>query len=453
MIRTTRILLLMVVVAVVAAGWIFLGRGSGVPVPAAAVKQSPIEEFIIERGKTRLPRTYLITMPLAGRIEPIALEEGAPVKMGQVVARMVPLDLELDVAEAEAAVGRLEKAIAENDAKNVEETALAQAKKFVVSMSDTVKAAFERVLSGRAEYDYAEKNFGRVAPLAAKGVKTQDELDQAELLKIQSATQYRQDQLVHSAMLAMEAATSLMPTMIEQYIGNKRLSGAVLQKQLAEAAARLRRITENQRRGTMTSPIDGVVLERFVNNEQYLAAGTRLLELGNLDDMEVEAEILTVDAVDAHVGDPVEIFGPAVGNPPARGTVTRIYPAGFTKISSLGVEQQRVKVIVTLDARDRRRLRDQRHLEVGYRVHVKIITRQKDQALVIPRTALLRGDQSQWQVFAVRDGRAKIADVRIGLINDQWAEVTDGLAKGDLVVLAPESTLADGTRVAPEPRP
>jgi len=449
----TGIMILLAAAVAVAGGWYLFGLRSGVPVATDVVKVGPIEEFIIERGKTRLPRTYLITMPSTGRIEPITLEEGSPVKSGQTVARMVPLDLELDVAEATAAVERLEKAIAENDAKNVEETALQQAQKFVVSMRETVKAAYERVLSGQAEYDYAEKNFGRVAPLAAKGVNTQDELDQAELLKIQSAANYRQDQLVYSAMNAMEAATNLMPTMIEQYIGNKSLSSAVLQKQLAEAAARQRQIVEDQHRGTMASPIDGVVLQRFVTNEQYLTAGTQLLELGRLRDMEIEADVLTVDAVDVKVNDPVEIFGPAVGRPPARGRVTRVYPAGFTKISSLGVEQQRVKVIVAIDPQDRRRLLEARHVEVGYRVHVKIITDRKTKALVLPRTALFRGGQSQWQVFVVRDGRARIQDVQIGLLNDQWAEVTNGLAEGDCGVVAPESTLTDGTRVTTEPQP
>jgi len=446
----TWIVLLAVIACAVGAGWVLTEYRPGVPVKVAAAKIGPIDEFVIERGKTRLPRTYVITMPSTGRIEPIVLEEGSPVKRDQVVARMVPLDLELDVTEATAAAERLDKAIIENNATNVEETALMQAAKFVESMRETVKAAHERVLSGQAAYDYAKKNYGRIAPLAKTGAKTQDELDQAELQKIQSASDYRQDELVYSSMKALEAATNLMPTMIEQYIGNKSLSGAVLQKQLAEAQARQRRIVENQRRGTMTSPIDGTVLERFVTNEQYLAAGTRLLELGRLEDLEVEADVLTLDAVNVKDHNPVEIFGPAVGKPPARGVVTRIYPAGFTKISSLGVEQQRVKVIVAIDNEDRQRLLNERHVEVGYRVHVKIFTAGKPEALVIPRTALLRGDKNQWQVFVVRNGRATIETVTIGLLNDQWADVTEGLKEGDRVVVAPESSLVPGSRVVAE---
>ena len=441
-------IILFVIIAVIGGGiWAYTHLQSGMPVRTAVAEKGPIDEFVIERGKTRLPQTYLITMPLTGRIEPITVEEGTPVEQGQVLAQMVPLDLKLDVEEATAAAERLEKAIVENDAKNVELTALQQAIKFVESMGETVKAARERVLSGQAEYDYAEKNFGRIAPLAEKGVKTQEDLDQAELLKIQTATKYREDQLVYSSMKAMEAATNLMPTMIKQYIGNKDLSGAVLQKQLAEALARQRRIAENQRRGTMTSPIDGIVLDRLVTNERYLQAGTTLLELGRLSDLEVEADILTLDAVHVKLNDPVQIFGPAIGEPPARGVVTRIYPAGFTKISSLGVEQQRVRVIVSIDERDRHRLLETRHLEVGYRVYVKIFTDRKSETLVIPRTALFRSDEGKWQVYVVSNGCAQLVTIEVGLLNDQWAEVTEGLKQGTQVIIAPETSLVDGTRV------
>lgn len=444
--KTWIILAVIVIVAAVAV-WMVMDWRSGVPAQSAVAEIKPIREFIIERGKTRLPQTYLITTPSAGRIEPITLEEGTPVEQGQPVAQMAPLDLELDVEEATAVVQRLKAAIAENAETNVQRTALAQARQFVISMQETVKAAYERVLSGRAEYDYAEKNYGRLAPLAEKGVTTEDELDQAELLKIQSAADYNQDRLVHSAMKAMEAATSLMPTMIQQYISNKTLSEAVLQKQLAEADARQRRMVENQKRGIMTSPVDGVVLKRFTTNERHLPAGTALLELGRLEELEVEADVLTLDVVNVKIKDQVEIFGPAIGQPPAEAAVTRIYPAGFTKISSLGVEQQRVKVIIRFDPEDLKRLLHDRHLEVGYRVHVRIITAAKPKALVIPRAALFRGNDSQWRVFAVRDGRARVAAVEIGLLNDESAEVTAGLAEGDRVIVAPESSLIDGTRV------
>jgi HlyD family secretion protein len=143
----------------------------------------------------------------------------------------------------------------------------------------------------------------------------------------------------------------------------------------------------------------------------------------------------------------VEIFGPAIGEPVAQGQVATIYPAGFTKISSLGVEQQRVRVIIQLSRDDLIRLRTQRELGVGYRVQVRIVTGQSTEALQVPRSALFRGVDGQWQLFAVEGGLARLKTVTVGLINDARAEVTDGLAEGDLVVAAPPTELSDGARI------
>jgi len=199
----------------------------------------------------------------------------------------------------------------------------------------------------------------------------------------------------------------------------------------------------------MTSPIDGVVLARFVTNEGHLPAGTRLLEIGRLEDLEVEADVLSVDVVGAKPGDQVEIYGPAIGASSVRGTVARVYPAGFTKVSSLGVEQQRVKVIARFKAADLDRLRQERNLGVGYRVRVKIETAERLDALVVPRSALFRGPYGAWQVYAVRRGHAEVVDIQVGILNDELAEVTEGLSEADLVVPFPDSNLTDGERVTP----
>jgi HlyD family secretion protein len=187
-----------------------------------------------------------------------------------------------------------------------------------------------------------------------------------------------------------------------------------------------------------------------VTNERFLNAGSPLLEIGRLEDLEVEADILSLDVVSAKKGDRVEIYGPAIGKIPARGTVERIYPAGFTKVSSLGVEQQRVKVLVRFDRADLQRLRAEQALGVGYRVRVRIITAEKSRALVIPRSAMFRGTDGSWQVYVVRGGRAVIAKVTIGMINDEQAEVLDGLAAEEPVIRSPESSLIDGQRVVVE---
>jgi HlyD family secretion protein len=424
-----------------------------IEVPTATIEIADIREFVDERAKTRLPRVHLITMPYTGRIEEIALDEGDPVQRGSLVARLVPADLQLSVDAASAAVERLDKSIVENDDTSVEKIGLKQALEFVTSMDASVKAALARVEAGVAKKKFADNQYKRKKELQPQGAASLQELERAEFNMVQGDVDLRQDELVHTAMVALQTATELLPTMIEQHIGRKDLSRDVLFKQKAEASAHLAQVQQDQQRGTMHSPIDGIVLARHITNERHLSAGTTLLELGNLNELEIEADVLSHDVVNIKIGDQARIYGPAIGQDDATGTVERVFPAGFTKVSSLGVEQQRVKVIIKLGAEELARLIAKQDLGVDYRVRVQIFTRQKEGVPVIPRSALVRADDGGRFVFAVRNGRARRVPVKVGLMNDDSVEITDGkLKKGDVVVLAPERTLTDGQRVKPKTR-
>lgn len=429
--------------------WLYQSNTKGLPVETAKVRYGPIRQFVDEEGKTRLPKTYLVTMPYDGRIESIDLAEGTPVSQGQVVARVVPVDLELEWKTAAVNVERLKASITETADKSVESTGLKQSLSYVESMNLAVDAAEKRVESGKAKYEFHKGNLGRVRSLFEIKRKVAEEVERAELAQIEADVDYQQDILVHRALQALQAATALLPTAIEQYIGRKDLTAEVLQKELRQAEFQLDQATTKSDRGKMVSPVNGVVISRPITNERHQPAGTVLMEIGRMEELEIEADILSQDVVNVKQGDEVEIYGPAMGPRPAHGTVGRIYPAGFTKVSSLGVEQQRVKVIVSLPADDLDRLRRERDLGVGYRVNVRIYTDTNPSALLIPRSALFRGAAGDWQVFAVRDNVARLTTIEVGLLNDDLVEVTSGLAEGDPVVLAPETNLTDGKRLAP----
>jgi HlyD family secretion protein len=421
---------------------------SGVPVESAAAAPADIREFVDEQAQTRLPIEHLITMPYDGRVAAIKVEEGARVKADEVVAQIVPLDVELSMEEAQSAVKRLDASIAESADKTVEKTTYDQSLQFVKSMIASVEAAKARVESGQAKLDYANKNFTRIRSLRELNNASEEQLNQSELSRVEAEVDFRQDQLVLKSLEAMLAATQLVPTVVQQYMNRKDLTVAVLDKEKLQADVKLRAQKRDQERSAMKSPIEGVVLERMETNERRVTGGTVLMKIGAPEQLEIEADVLSQDVVRMKKGDPVEIYGPAVGPEGAKGTVARIYPAGFTKISSLGVEQQRVKVVVHFNQGELAKLKTARELGVGYRVRVRIFTAAKSGALVVPRSALFRGPDGSWQVFAVRDGLAKLTKVGVGLMNDEQVEIVEGVASGERVVLAPESTLADGTKVS-----
>ena len=212
--------------------------------------------------------------------------------------------------------------------------------------------------------------------------------------------------------------------------------------------AALAQAERDRERGVICAPVAGVVLHRAVSNWRMLPAGELLLEIGRLEDLEVEAEILSQEAVEIAVGDRVAIHGAALGETPVAGVVETIEPQGFTKISSLGVEQQRVRVIVGFAEGVLAELAGQgRGLGVGYRVRVRIYTDSRDEAVVMARSALFRSAADRWQAFVIRDGRARLAELVVGLMNEEEVEVISGIEAGEVVVLAPESDLEDRARV------
>ncbi len=185
------------------------------------------------------------------------------------------------------------------------------------------------------------------------------------------------------------------------------------------------------------------MLKRQQTRRQFLPAGTPLLTIGRLDDMEVVAEVLTQRATRIATGDPVEVHGQAISDGPINGKVLRVYPAGFKKISSLGVEQQRVKVAIKLDRRPKR-------LGVGFRVYVRIFYDEAEGAITLPRTCLFRGENGTWNVMVVRDERTEFRAVSVGLLNDDLAEITKGLTPKDMVVARPSREINAGMRVETE---
>ncbi len=441
------IITLLVLAIALAAYAAYVYSDGGEPVETADAKLGEIREFVTERGKTRLPRTYLITMPFNGRIAEINVAEGRQVKKDELLAKIVPVDLDLEVQDAKAAVDRLGASIRESEDITVEETAMKQSKEYVTAMNKAVDAAQEQLKASGAKLEVARKHFERVRSLYQTGKMTQDELDQANLSYVESNVSHEQNNLTYRGLQAIQIATALLPIAIEQYIHRKGFSTDVVRHEQAQALVKLEQVKKNAERGAMRSPVDGVVLARNITNERYLSAGETLLEVGRLEELEIEADVLSQDVVAVKPDDQVDIYGPAIGPDPVQGRVKQIYPAGFTKVSSLGVEQQRVKVIISLDKQTLTRLREQRGLGVGYRVRVRIYTAKRSQTLVIPRSALFRGAAETWQLFVMRDDAARLQTVEVGLMNDEWAEITKGIGEGDRVILAPETNLTDGAHV------
>jgi HlyD family secretion protein len=250
-------------------------------------------------------------------------------------------------------------------------------------------------------------------------------------------------------MQARIAEDSARKTLQLAELAAKRLEGSIDDNEYMRSAykaeidslnAQLDVLKKNREKARIVAPVAGPILEKYVSDRRVLPPGTPLLKLGDLTSMEIECDILSEDAGRVKAGQAVAIEGKAMGGKSVEGKVKRVYPSAFMKISSLGIEQQRVKVLIDFD-------NSQLSLRAGTRVDVRIITNAHDKVVAVPERATFRRE-GKWYIFTVQGGRAELTPISIGLKNESWAEVSEGLKDGDEIVLEPGNELTPGMRVA-----
>ncbi len=434
--RLTVILVVVVLIAII----VWASSRPALTVVVVQPQRQTVRAFVEEQAVTELPQDYLISMSIAGWLEPILLREGDPVAAGQVVARLETFDLADRVRQAEQRLTELQVQIAETADHRLEENALVETEATVKAIDETVAAAEAKLEAAKATLDFTQSEVKRLSDLGETGSAADRELRQVELEFRKAQADYRSDVLELAALKTISAVSYIGPKFIRDYIDRKTFKTDTWKSQLEQARAELEIARRNLQRAEVRSPIDGVVLHRHQTRRQFLAAGTPLLTVGRLDEIEVHVEVLTERATRIVPGDPVEIYGEALPDGPIAGSVARVFPAGFKKISSLGVEQQRVKVAVKLDQRPER-------LGVGFRVHVRVFYDEAADALTLPRTCLFRGPRSGWQVMLVRNGVTELGAVEVGLMNEDLVQIVSGVTASDTVVSHPSREISPGLRV------
>lgn len=387
----------LVIAGLVIAGLVVAFWPEPAPVEMAKAVRDTVLVTVDEDGKTRIREKYVVSAPLSGRLLRIDLDPGDPVEADKTVLSVIePRDPEL-----------------------LDARTLAQTEARVHAATAALAKAEIEVQRALIEADNAESEMMRIRNAAAGGGVTESELDAAE-------TRHR---------MAAEAIRAV------QY------AREIAEFELDQAKAALLRSRQNGQSSVeewnfpIRSPIDGRVLRVFQESAAVVTAGTPLLELGAPSDLEVEIDVLSSDAVAIQPEDRVilERWG---GDRPLEGRVRLVEPAGFTKISSLGVEEQRVNVIVDLvDPPEGRR-----DLGDGFRVEARIVTDEAKDVVCVPASALFR-QGNRWFAFKVVGDVAKLTPVTVGRRNDTLCEITEGVAEGDTVVIHPSDRVTDGVRV------
>ncbi len=390
--QKTSIVTGLVLLVAVAFGLYWLFMPQPVLVETVPIVTTSFKDTIDEDGRTRVRDRYLVSAPLSGRLQRSALEAGDAVRAGQTLAIITPaisplLDPRIKL-ELEAQVGAAEAAVEE--AGSLYENA--------------------KVLTLQAS-----ANLERTKQLVDRNVAPRAQLDRDQFLYLSAQRQ------ANAAEGRLHAATHVL----EQ----------------ARAALKSANNPEPGESFPVVSPVTGRILKVIQESETVVSLGAPLLELGDPADLEVAVDLLTTDAIRVKEGDKVIVtrWG---GDADLQGAVRRVEPSAFTKVSALGVEEQRVWVIVDIASPRETWI----SLGDGYRVEVKIIVGETDHATVVPVGALFRRGDA-WNVFVVEDGRAQIRQIQVAHLSAGLADVAEGVRPGEIVVLYPPAALAEGRKI------
>ena len=362
------------------------------PVPleveTARVARGPLRVTVDEDGVTRVHDRYVIAAPVAGRLLRVALEEGDAVAPGEVVARIAAAPL---------------------DARTLEE-----ARARVAAAEATEREAGAALAQLRVGLAQARRDARRVRTRERAGAVSEHDAELAETeAEVRSRAVAAAEARVRAAAADARAARAALSD-----ADAGRVAGATVTP--------------------VRSPVRGRVLRVAQESESPVVPGTALVELGDAAALEVLVDVLSTDAVAIRPGMPmvIEEWG---GSGPLRGRVRTVSPAAFTKVSALGVEEQRVNVVGDL-------LEPPAGLGTGYRVEARIVTWEAADVLKVPVSSLFRSGDG-WGVFVVEAGRARLRTVTVGHRGEAEAEVLGGLRAGEAVVLYPSDKVGDGVRV------
>ncbi|HSM95539.1 MAG TPA: HlyD family efflux transporter periplasmic adaptor subunit [Rhizomicrobium sp.] len=393
----TRRILLIAAVGVLVVGalaWSFWPRP--VEVELGSVSRGPMQVDVSDEGRTRVREIYQVSAPVNGRLLRVEVHPGDVVEGGKTrVAELLPIAPSfLDVrtrAQAESAVG------AAQAARNL---------------------AAAEVTRAKAELAFATSELKRAEALSPSGSISKAGLERAQLAHDTAVAQLATAQ---AALRVKDSDLSAARALLIDPTGEQPAQAGI----------------------PIIAPVSGRVLRVPRESEAVLAAGTTILEVGDSHQLEIVADLISEDAVKVREGDAATITDWG-GSGALNARVRRIEPSGFTKVSALGVEEQRVNIL--LDFTDPPSRWSQ--IADGFRVLVHITVWHSPAALRVPVAAMFRQGRD-WAVFTVKDGRATRTTIKVGPSNDDVADVLSGLTEGMQVVLHPSDRISEGTRVTP----
>lgn len=396
------------IVACAASALVYLKLQGGQAIETAVVSKGEIKQYIEDTATVQSNKKVTTYIEGSGKITNIKVDVGDSVKKGDVILTMDKEDLELKLQDASAKIDAAKAQLQGTDLSNS------------VNKIEIAQAAVDQA---KVVYEASSRNLDSSKVLYNSGTISKQEFDNAE-------DEYKTaEAALKSANFQLEDIKEGTPDYVKnQYIA--QIKQAVILRDTI-----MREIEKQQ----VTAPVDGVVLEKLIEENSLGTAGTAAFLIGDTKSLELEANILSDDVYKVKIGNEVEVSGKPIGNSIIKGKITKIAPEAKNITSSLGVNQKRVPV--TIELNDTAGL-----LKPGYDLDIKVITEVKKDTLIIPDTSVFdyKGNSC---VFVVDNGKAVIKQIKKGIESEKLIEVISGLKSGEKVLLKPDNNIKEGMKI------
>jgi HlyD family secretion protein len=380
----------------------------GTAVQVTAVSKGEIRQYIEDTAVVKCSETRTVYIEGAGKVSGMNVNTGDAVKQGDLLLSLDKADLELQLKDAQAKIDAIKAQLKGTD---------------IANYANRIEIAEAAVEQAKIAYDSALKNYNN-----ARKLYESNSLSKGELDNVQAAFKTAENGL-NSAKLQLEEIQKGTPEYVKE--GYKA--------QLEQAVVYRDTILRNLQKQEARAPMDGIVLEKLVDDGSVAVTGTPAFIIGNTGKLELEANILTDDISKVKTGNDVEISGKTLGGIVLKGKVEKIAPAAKVVVSSLGVNQRRVEVTIRLQEGNNA-------IKPGYNADVKIITAVKKDALKVPGSSVFDDGEGS-SVFVVENGKAVLKRINKGYEDKDWIEAVDGLKEGDTVLTKPDNNVKAGMKV------
>lgn len=417
----------------------FINYENKIDVKTIKVIKGNIKEYISEDAKTIFDKEYEISSTISGDIEPLKFEIGDNIKKDQIITNINTFYSKQNLKEILEKENEIKALINNLDKQNPRSEDFKEIKLIIEELENRLKQSEKQIQISKINYEKSKDFFNRQKELKNQESITDLQYNEAKTSFEISKKQFEISKLEKENILKNISLQKNNYEKLKERINDNEFQKKALFSQIEQLNIQKNINKNNLKKMSIYSPVSGVITDIFLKDLTTISSGTKIIKISDPKSIEIESDILSDEIFKIKKGQKVEISGKSLNDKTIIGYVKKVFPSGFTKISSLGVEQQRIKIRISFDNKNI-------NLKSGTNLDIKIIVNENNNTIIVPERSIFK-DNNKWKVLSVDNKKVVLKEILIGLKNDDFVEVLKGLSVNDIIIEEPNNNIKEGSLV------